>query len=77
MKTFPSLNRGRLRRSSLKTPCPVCGKTGCGQSEGLVICWRVQDGAIKQAANGAWLHTKINVSPVLVQRRIEPPRASI
>ena len=69
--------RERLRRSSLKTPCPVCGKTGCGQSQGLVTCFRVQEGSIKQAKSGAWIHTTINASPVLVQRRIETPIASI
>lgn len=67
----------RLRRSSLKTPCPICGKDGCGQSDDLIICWRIQDGAIKRAINGAWIHTKINAMPHLVQRRIETPLASI
>lgn len=69
--------RSRLRRSSIKTSCPVCGKDGCGQKDGLVLCWRVQKGSLRQALSGAWIHTAINGSPVLVQRRIETPLASI
>lgn len=67
----------KLRRSSLKKPCPICSKDGCGQGGGIVVCWRVQDGSIKQAENGAWVHTHINATPHLVQRRIETPLASI
>lgn len=69
--------QAKFRRSSLKRPCPICGGDGCGQSDGLVICWRVQEGSIRQAINGAWLHTKINAASLIVERRIETPLASI
>lgn len=67
----------KLRRSSLKKPCPVCNGTGCGQSQGIVLCFRVEQDSIKQVKSGAWLHTRINATPHLVQRRIETPLASI
>ena len=67
----------RLRRSSLKTPCPICNGVGCGQSQGIVLCFRVEQDSIKQVKSGAWLHTRINATPHLVQRRIETPLASI
>lgn len=67
----------KFRRSSLKRPCPICEGDGCGQSDGLVICWRVKEGSIKQSINGAWLHTKINAASLIVERRIETPLASI
>lgn len=67
----------RLRRSSPAHRCPICEGTGCGQSDGFVLCFRVQDGSVKQANSGAWLHTNINVERVPYERRIETPLASI
>ena len=77
MRQYYSFRRERLRRSSLANRCPICDGTGCGQSEGFVLCFRVQDGSIKQANSGAWLHTNINVERVPFERRIETPLASI
>lgn len=44
----------KLKRSNKSRPCPVCGGQGCGQREGLVLCWRTQSD--QQAASGAWIH---------------------
>jgi hypothetical protein len=75
---FYQHNRERLRRSSIKTPCPVCGKLGCGQSSGVVLCWRVESD--KPVKSGAWLHVRADVTGGAVAslpRRIETPLASI
>lgn len=69
--------RERFRRSSRQTPCPICGKGGCGQSDAKVLCFRVQEGSNKQAKSGAWIHTTIEAGLMPVARRIETPLASI
>lgn len=70
--------RSKLKRSGGKRVCPICQGDGCGQSESMVICWRVQEGAIKEAVNGAWVH-KLDgqSSPVECRSRFETPLAAI
>jgi DNA primase len=76
--SFPSRSnrRVKLRRSSHVRKCPVCGGEGCGQGDGLTLCFRVQSD--KQAASGAWIH-RGEASPQLTARdpHLEPLRASI
>lgn len=69
--------RERFQRSSRQTPCPICGKGGCGQSDAKVLCFRVQEGSSKQAKSGAWIHTTIRAGLMPVARRVETPLASI
>lgn len=56
--SFPSIThthpRVRLRRSSRARKCPICQGDGCGQAEGITLCWRVESD--KQANSGAWIH---------------------
>ena len=54
MTTGILTNRPKLRRTSLRAPCPVCEGKGCGLGEGLTLCWRVASD--KQARSGAWIH---------------------
>lgn len=47
----------RMQRVKRERPCPVCGRPDwCGYEGDLVICMRVADGAVKEAANGGWVH---------------------
>ena len=48
-----------MLRVSKRHPCAICGKPDwCGYSpdERLAVCMRVADGAMKQTANGGYLH---------------------
>lgn len=71
-------SRTKLKRSGGKRVCPICEKDGCGQGDGIVLCWRVQEGAAKQAVSGAWVH-KIEgaIAPVEYRPRFETPLAAI
>lgn len=78
---FPSHNRRhtrvRLRRSNHARKCPICQGQGCGQADGITLCWRVSSD--KQAKSGAFIHTG-NGQPVAVKQELVKPetlRASI
>lgn len=76
--SFPSNTtaRARLRRSSHARKCPICQGEGCGQAEGLTLCWRVQ--SAKQAKSGAYIHAAEDNSPrITVPRALETLRAPI
>jgi len=54
----------RMQRVKRHSPCPVCGKPDwCGVSGDLVVCMRVADGAIREAANGGWVHVLGGATP--------------
>lgn len=44
----------RIKRANPARPCPICGKTGCGQCGTLTLCWRVESPRI--AKSGAFIH---------------------
>jgi Domain of unknown function (DUF3854) len=44
----------KFRRSSRSRPCPICGGQGCGQGDGIVLCWREPSDEV--ARSGAWIH---------------------
>ncbi len=68
----------KIRRSNPSNPCPVCGGTGCGQSEAKAFCFRVQDGAIGTTKLGSFVHWRTDKPVDYVRpRRIELPLASI
>lgn len=71
-------SRTKLKRSGGKRACPICQGDGCGQGDGIALCWRVQDSATKQAISGAWIH-RIDgqSSPVECRPRFETPLAAI
>lgn len=49
----------REQRVSRRQPCPICHHTDwCyfNPDHSMVVCMRVEDGAIKETANGGWLH---------------------
>lgn len=59
----------KLRRSSPRRPCPICGGQGCGQGPSVTLCWRVE--SPKQAVSGAWLHFDESAASAY-----EPPRVA-
>ena len=46
--------RTKFRRSNRSRPCPICKGDGCGQADGLVLCWRVESD--ERARSDAWIH---------------------
>lgn len=71
-------NRQKLRRASLRTPCPVCEGDGCGIGDGVTYCWRVTSD--KQTRIGSWIHRDESVAQKRYVSRpayIAPPLASI
>lgn len=75
--SFPS-SRGRvkLHRSNRVRKCPICDGEGCGQGDGLTLCFRVQSD--KQAVSGAWLHFDASARTAVARDpHLEPLRASI
>lgn len=61
-------------RVSKDEPCEVCGKPDwCGRSldRGLCVCMRTSDGALRQAANGGFVHV---LREPVDRRAPRPPR---
>lgn len=72
---LPSSSQDRIRRSSHRNPCRICGGEGCGQAGELTLCWRVE--SEKQARSGAWIHGTKREGFERRIERIEAPRADI
>ena len=67
---------GRVKRSSPRNPCPICGGQGCGQiGESLVLCWRVQSD--QPTRSGAWKHGALPYDQKRLRQRVDPPISPI
>jgi len=72
-----TVNAKKMLRVSKRNPCPVCGRPDwCGvSSDGAVcICMRIEEGAIKQARNGGWVHRLLETNHTPRVRRVRKVR---
>lgn len=62
MNTPGILTRSKIKRANSRRKCPVCGGQGCGVSDSMTLCWRVE--SRQQAKSGAWIHRDPSASAV-------------
>lgn len=68
--------QSRLQRVNRANPCAICGRFDwCSFCAAFIICMRVSVGAIRETANGGWVHLRSGSHPIpLVTPAEQPPQ---
>jgi hypothetical protein len=67
-----------MKRVTRRHPCKICGAPkwcGISEDEGIAICMHIADGAIKDSANGGYIHSLRESSDWIPSARYNPPKS--